>query len=214
MEKELSAPCLSQPGTCQEVFQDGERVLLTVSARWLQLEGDSPGVRRINRYYQSLSEAWKRRWAGPLLERAKAAATPDSPPWEARLDLTVTLLSQELLSLRWDVVEDVGLRRPRRLRTGDTWLLPQGTPVTLRELLPPRRLWKKGIVEEVRRQIGRRVEAGESVFYEDWHSLAARKFSPGRFYLTGDGPVVFYPVETIAPAMEGFPSFPLKPAVE
>lgn len=214
MEKDRSAPCLSQPGTHQEVFRDGERVLLTVSARWLQLEGDSPGVRRINRYYQSLSEAWKRRWAGPLLERAKAAATPDSPPWEARLDFTVTLLSQELLSLRWDVAEDVGLRRPRRLRTGDTWLLPQGTPVNLRELLPPRRLWKKGIVEEVRRQIGRRVEAGEAVFYEDWHSLAARKFSPGRFYLTEDGPVVFYPVETIAPAMEGFPSFLLQPPAE
>ncbi len=39
--------------------------------------------------------------------------------------------------------------------------------------------------------------------------LVSKRFSPRRFYLTEDGPVVFYPVESVAPAMEGFPSFSL-----
>ena len=116
---------------------------------------------------------------------------PETPPWEAALDFTVTLLSDGLFSLYWEAAEDVGARRPRRLR--------RPPPV------PPVR-WT--------RRIGERLNAGEAVFYEDWPSLASRKFSPGRFYLTEEGPMVFYPVESIAPAMEGFPAFTLKGLVE
>lgn len=203
-------PALGEPGTYEEVFQEGEAVLLTIRARWPRLEENCPGCRRVNRYYEALADRWKKRWAGPLLEQAKAAAGPESPPWEARLDFTVTLFQDRMLSLYWEAVEDVGTRRPRQVRQGDVWRLPEGVPVTLRELLPPRRWWRGPVLEQVRRQIGQRVNTGEAVFFEGWPGLASRKFSPGRFYLTEDGPVVFYPIETIAPAMEGFPSFLLR----
>lgn len=215
MKKAFSVPVptLAQPGTFQETYREGETVLLTVQARWPQLEGEGPGVRRINRYYDALAQRWKKRWAGPLLDRAKAAAGPETPPWEARLDFTVTLFQEGCLSLYWEAVEDVGARRPRRLRQGDAWRLPEGIPILLRELLPPARSWRKAAVEEVRRQIGEQIEAGEALFWESWPTLAARAFSPDRFYLTQEGPVIFYPVESIAPALEGFPQFSLAPRI-
>lgn len=215
MKKERSAPALAlaEPGTYEEVFREGETVLLTVRARWPRLEESCPGCRRVNRYYEALADRWKRRWAGPLLEQARAAAGPETPPWEARLDFTVTLFQDGTFSLHWEAAEDVGARRPRRVRQGDAWRLPEGVPITLRELLPPRRWWRGPVLEEVRRQIGQRVNTGEAVFFEDWPALVSRKFSPGRFYLTEEGPVVFYPAETLAPAMEGFPSFLLRDVI-
>ena len=214
MKKEFSIPTLEEPGNYEETFREGDSVLLTVKARWPRLEENGPGSRRINRYYAALADRWKKRWAGPLLEQAKALAGPGAPPWSASLDFTVTLFEDGFFSLYWDASEYVGGRRPRRVRQGDVWRLPEGTPVTLRELLPPRRWWRGPILEEVRRQIGAQVNTGEAVFYEDWPSLASRKFSPGRFFLTADGPVIFYPVESIAPAMEGFPRFSLKGLME
>ena len=164
---------------------------------WPRLEGTSPGVKRINRYYDALADRWRRHW-----ER--------EPGLRAGLTYQVTLLTEELFSLWWEATEDRGERRPRRVRQGDVWRLPWGEPVTLRELLPRRRWWKGPVLDEIRRQIGSRVQAGDSLFYPDWLSLASRRFCPSRFYLTEEGPVVFYPMETIAPALEGFPSFSLR----
>lgn len=209
MQNEPFEPRLSEAGTYEEVFRDGETVLLTARARWPRLEAESPGLKRINRYYDALADRWKQRWAGPLLESAKVEASPESAPWEVSLDFAVTLSQDGLLSFRLDAVEQTGERRPRRVRQGDVWRVPSGTPVTLRELLPANRWWKGPVIAEIRRQIGARVQSGEAVFFEDWLRLASRKFSPGRFYLTPDGPVVFYPVESVAPAMEGFPTFSL-----
>ena len=207
MKKASAEPRLAQPGTYRQVFRDGETVLLTVTQRWPRLSGESPGLRRIDRYYDALAERWRNRWVGSLLERAKAAAGPETPPWEASLDFTVTLFRDGLLSLWLEASEDTGARRPHRIRMGDTWRIPTGVPVTLRELLPLQRWWRGPVLEEVRRQIGARVSSGESLFYEGWPQLASRLFSPDRFYLTAQGAAVFYPIESIAPALEGFPTF-------
>lgn len=209
MKQTSEAPRAVPPGTYRQVFRDGESVLLTVTQRWPRLGGEGPGPRRIDRYYDALAERWRRRWQGPLLARAKAAAGPETPPWEASLDFTVTRFQDGLFSLWLDAWEDTGARRPRRVRMGDTWRVSDGDPVTLRELLPPQRWWRGPVLEEVRRQIGGRVSAGEAIFYDDWPQLASRLFSPDRFYLTEQGAAVFYPVESIAPALEGFPTFPI-----
>lgn len=200
---------LAPAGTYERVFRDGERVLLTVKAGWPVLEDSGPGPRRVNRYYEALFTRWRKRWEGPVLDRARAAAGPDTAPWEAGIDFKATRLESGLLSLFWDVREETGQRRPLRFRRGDTWRLPEGVPVTLRELLPPGRRWKRAVLDEVRRQIGEQLDRGESLYWTEWSRLAALRFSPDRFFLTEGGPAVFYPVESIAPALEGFPTFPL-----
>ena len=208
MKTTTTPPALAEAGTYRQVFRQGEAVLLTAAARWPRLEETSPGIRRVNRYYDALFDRWRRRWEGPLLEQAKAAAGPESPPWSAQLDFTVTHFSDGLFSLYIDVVEETA-SRPRRIRLGDIWSLPAGVPVTLRELLPRRRWWRGPVMEAIRAQVGQRVQAGESIYYEDWPRLVSTHFSPQRAYLTEQGPTVFYPQETIAPSLEGFPTFSL-----
>lgn len=210
MKKEV-IPKLIQPGSYENTLEEGGRVLLTLRLRWPRLEEDTPGLRRVNRYYDALADRWRLRWEKVLFEQAKAAPEPPLEPWTAALDFTVTRFDDGLFSLYLDAVENTGGRRPRRVRQGDVWRLPEGTPVTLRELLPPHRWWRGPVLSEIRRQIGGQIQAGESVYYDDWLRLVSRKFSPGRFYLTGRGVEVFYPVESIAPAMEGFPTFLLAP---
>lgn len=221
MKKAPVEPALAEPGRCEKTFQKDGVKLLAVRARWPRLEETSPGARRINRYYDALADRWLKRWEGPLQARAGAvlagSGTEKTPseagigslPWSASLDFTVTLFQDGVFSLYLDTVENVGQRRPRRIRQGDAWLLPSGIPLTLRELLPRRRWWRLPVLEAARRQAGRQLQAGEAVFYDDWVKLLSKRFSPRRFYLTLAGPVVFYPVEAVAPAMEGFPTFSL-----
>ena len=208
MKKEPPTLAPASPGAYRQVFKEGEAVLLTVTARWPRLEGDFPGVRRVNRYYDALFQRWRRRWEGPLLERARAAAGPETPPWSADLDLSVARFDREIYSLYLDATENSG-GRPRRVRQGDIWLLPAGVPLRLWELLPRGR-WRRGrILEHIRAQVGPRLQTGEVIYYEDWPRLVSQHFSPERVYLTEEGPVLFYPPETIAPALEGFPTFSL-----
>lgn len=222
MKKAPILPALAEPGCRERVFEADGAKLLTVRARWPRLEETCPGARRLNRYYDALADRWLKRWEGPLQAQARAAlaagdaeasasggAGSRSLPWRASLDFTVTLFRDGVLSLYLDAVEEVGARRPRRVRQGDAWRLPSGVPLTLRELLPRRRWWRGPVLEAARRQAGRQLQAGEAVFYDDWVRLLSKRFSPRRFYLTPAGPAIFYPVEAVAPAMEGFPTFSL-----
>ena len=208
MKQELSPPRLGEPGHYVQVYRDGERVLLTVRADWPRLEETSPGLRRINRYYDRLVQKLRERWEGELLARAKAEATPDTPPWEAVLSFTVSLLTPELLSLTWTAAEDLGGERPSRMMEGDTWSLPDGLPLPLSHFLLPH-CQKKALLKELSTQIQARSATGESLFYEDWPLRINTYFSPRRFFLTPEGPILFFPMKTIAPAMEGFPAFSL-----
>ena len=212
MKKTPGESRLTKAGSCERVLLCGDSKLLSIQAKWPQLEETSPGIRRVNHYYEALADRWLKRWDGPLQEQAKkvlAAGNPeaDTLPWSVSLDFTVTHFQDGVLSLYIDAVEDVGARRPRRVRQGDTWRLPSGVPLTLRELLPRKRWWRLPVLEAVRRQAGRQLQSGEAVFFDDWVKLMSKRFSPRRFYLTESGPVVFYPVESVAPAMEGFPAF-------
>ena len=194
----------------RKVWKDGDAVLLTVELHWPQVEARCPGGRRVNRYYDALADRWRQRWEGPLLARAREAAGPETPPWEAKLDFHVTREDDAFLSLYLDAYEYTGGAHGNTVRTGDTWHMPAGTPCTLRELLPQARWWRRTALDEIRRQIGARVAAGESLFFEDWVKLASVHFCPDRFYLEGENAVVFYPLYTIAPYVEGIPTFPLK----
>lgn len=200
---------LGAPGCWEQSFREGEAVLLTADAAWPQLEGDAPGVRRINRYCNALAQRWQKRWEGPLLTRARAANRPDTPPWEAGMTFRVTLLTEACFSFYIDIIEGTG-PTPRRIRLGEVWSLPDGRPLPLRELLPPGRARKGALLAQVGEQIERRLASGESLFYQDWPRRIAAHLSPQRFYMEEDGPVLFFPIRAIAPSMEGFPTFPLK----
>ena len=209
MAKTAVQPRLEQEGIWKQVFQAEGRELLTAEARWPQLAEDSAGLRRINRYYGHLARRWQKRWEGPLLDQAKTAET-GGKPWSVSLGYEITLFTPQVLSLRWEVREDTGERRPRRVRQGAIWVLPQGTPVLPGEIFAPLgKGWRKAVLASVEEQITARLRAGESLFREDWVQGIGRHLSNEGFYLTPEGPWLFYPVESIAPALEGFPTFAL-----
>lgn len=190
----------------RQVFQGEEGPLLTLRARWPQPEGEDKASRRLRRYYDRLAQRWLERWTGPLLERAKAAQARN---WQAEMDFTVTCFENGLLSLYIDLSETTD--RPRTVRLGDVWEMKRGTPMALPDLLGRPRRWRNWALEQVEKQAEGRVGSGEYLYYEDWPRLCRKWFSPERCYLTVEGPVVFYPMETIAPALEGVPIFPLSP---
>lgn len=210
MAKAAVQPAMDRDGVWEQTFREGSREVLILKARWPRLEENSPGSRRINRYYEHLARRWRKRWEGPLLTQAKDLAPDGAKPWSALLSFEITLFTPQVLSLWWEVSEDVGERRPRRVRQGDIWALPQGTPILPGEVFASLgRSWRKSVLSEVDRQIRERLKAGESLFKEDWPQGITRHLSPEGFYLTEEGPRLFYPMETIAPALEGFPTFSL-----
>lgn len=209
MAKAAIQPQLAQSGIWEQTFRDGARELLRARAQWPQLEAQCPGLRRINRYYTHLFTQWRRRWEGPLLILAKTQGTEGSP-WSVSLTYEVTLLTPTLLSLWWEAKEELGAGRPRQIRRGDIWAIPQGTPVRPSEVFAPLgRGWKTAILNRVEEQILARLQTGEFLFKEDRAKALRHYLSEDGFYLTPEGPVLFYPMETIAPALEGFPSFSL-----
>lgn len=211
MKKAPFEPQLLPDGYYHTVHKGAERPMLTITQHWPRPAGDSPGLRRIRRYYETLAQRWRRRWEGPLLAEAKAA-DPERP-WAAELSYHLTLLDQEHLSLWWEAREDVG-GRPRRLREGEVWHLADGIPLTLPQLLPCPKNWKNQVITEVEKQIKTQLADGESLYYGDWPQLCRRYLSPHRCWLTPEGPVVFFPICSIAPALEDFPAFPLPLAAD
>lgn len=189
----------------QQSFPGEGGPMLTIKARWPQLEGEGRAVRRINRYYDRLFRRCLERWSGPLLDRAGAAKAQG---WQVGMDFTVTYYEEGLLSLYIELTEATE-GRPRVVRLGDVWELARGTPVALSTLLGCGRRWRSRAMEQVEGQVAQRVGSGECIYYEDWPQLCRQWFSPQRYYLTHEGPVVFYPTETIAPALEGVPAFVL-----
>ena len=84
-----------------------------------------------------------------------------------------------------------------------------GSPLTLGELFPPGFRWRAWALAEVERQLRARLSAGESWFAPDWEARLPRSFDPERFYLTEAGPVIYFPLYSIAPYAEGIPAFSL-----
>ena len=206
---------LLEAGAWRRVLKwEGEPVL-TISLRWPRLPEDLPGPRRVSRYYRQVADCWRTRWETELLRRAReaaAAAREESrpfSPWSAVLDFTPTLREGGLLSLYQDAVECTGDTRPVTLRRSDTWELPSGTLRSLASFLrPPHR--RRRVLAEVAAQIERRIASGESLFYEDWRRRLPAAFDPDRFYLTGEGAVLYFPLCTVAPYAEGIPVFPIQ----
>lgn len=195
----------------QALKWEGEPVLV-LSLRTPELDAESRGARRINRYYGKLAQIWKARWETSLfpsacaaLAEARAASRPFEP-WSVTLDYRVTQDEAGLLSLYVDAVER-STGRPLTVRTADTWDLASGVPHLLTDFLPPTRLWRQSLLAELTAQSEARLQSGESFFYADAPARVRRFFSPQRFYLTGDSLAVFFPMLSLAPAAEGIPVF-------
>ena len=197
----------------EQVLTLEEEPVLALSLRAPSLEWDTPGLRRIDRCFARQAQVWRTRWEGPLyamacaaLREARAQSRPFTP-WTAALDFTVSRSGSGVLSLHADAAEQHGTARPLLVRSGETWDLSSGTPVSLSSLFPPRTRWRRQVLSAVADQCARRAASGEFLFYEDWPRRLEADFALDNFYLTEDALVIFYPLHTLCPAAEGIPEF-------
>lgn len=198
----------------QTLEREGEPVL-ELSMVLPAPEETGPGGVRMARYYRRLGELWRARWTERLypracaaLEEARAGSRPFRP-WRASLTYRAAWSDEELASLWVDATEVRDKGRPLTVRTAGTWRRETGDLLRLPEVLPGRKGWRRQVLEEVRRQIGARLASGESLLYADAAERAAAQFSPRRFYLTEEGPVLFYPMYALGSPAEGIPVFSL-----
>ena len=227
LKKEASAmSCpLCKPAPAAHLWREREKTLawegepvLVYTVRALAL----PSVpARVERCYRRVEAVWAARWEKSLYPRAcaalRAARAASRPfrPWEASLSASVTLDTPERLSLYWEAAERLDGPHAVTLRRGDAWALPRGMPLTLAELFPAGFRWRRWVLEEAARQLRARQASGESRFWPDWERRLARSFDPERFFLTEEGPSVFFPLYALGPHVEGIPTLPLRlPAQE
>lgn len=200
----------------RETMKCEDEPVLTLSLCLPEFGEDGRSARRIGRYYTRMGELWKARWAGTVYPRASAAlqearaASRPFRPWAAELNYTVTLEEGDILSLYLEITERVGAARPLTVRCADTWDLTTGTPLFLGAFLPRPLRGKKRLLAELKAQAARRLEGGESLFFQDVEERVAAYFSPRRFYLTQDGIALFFPMLSLGSAAEGVPVFYLQ----
>ena len=196
-------PVLSNVTFCEDDFP-----LLTAGAQLPQMDGS----RRFQHYYKACASAFER-WcryqifpqAQQLYRQALDTAAP-IPQWYAALQATITCHTDHLLSL---YTETTLTGPPQRtvLRRADTWDLRHRLPMTAAEFFPPRTHWRALLLRQAAQQIRQQESQGIAAYDPHWNKKLRHYFHPQRFYLTPDGLCFFFPMDTIAPPVEGIPTF-------
>ena len=170
-------------------------------------------TRRVRRYYRAQCRAYLRYCGRQLYPQAltayRAALTASTPfsCFQAELTHHVTYNENGFWSLYTQTREpDPGGQTLLR-RWGDTWDLRTGYPTAFSAFFPPHSSWKRQLTELAAAEIRRQEAAGQAQYLPGWQRKLRRYFDPRNFYLTGSGPVFFYPMFSIAPAAEGIPAF-------
>lgn len=173
---------------------------------------ENPRCARFNRYYRAYAETFKRSCQHELFPRAESAyyqAREHSlaiPQWQAQLRSTVTLQREHLISLRTDTAL-TGAPQPYCARRGDTWDLRHGFLLSLADCFPPHTPWRKQLLAFSFHQICDWEAQGIARYHDDWQRQIHRAFHPHNFYLTEEGLCFFFPFASIAPPIEGIPTF-------
>lgn len=194
---------------------EGECVLCCVLT-WPECTGTWSGLEAMNRYYGHVTQTWRRRWEREVYLHAcldladRRAQGRPFRPWQAQLSTQITRQEGGLLSLFQDGTEQRGYDRPVTVRRGDTWSLGVGAPRTLASFFPKERRWRRRVLEQVEKQVSRRLAGGESLLDPDCAGRLSRLFEPDNFCLTQEGAQVFFPMYALGPGAEGIPGFQIE----
>lgn len=211
MGQRTDVPLKIEARTVEKEWTSADGAVVRASVRRPVFSGSGRGGKRLERYYAALESQCLRRAENVLLPRAAARGGAAAlKPWELALDYEITLLTAAQLSLVWTVTERTDLPRPVVLRMGDTRSLPDGRSLSLWDCMetekrPTARALRRAVAEQCRG----RLDEGYTLLFPDWERRLRDHFSPRRFYLNGDGAVLFFPPNTIAPYIEGVLAFPL-----
>lgn len=112
-----------------------------------------------------------------------------------------------LISIYYDQYEYTGGAHGGTTRFSDTYYLPEGRFLRLKDLFRPRTPYRKLLQQEIIRQIEGSLAAGGAFYYENYRRGVKKHFSPEQFYLCPTGLTLYYQQYTIAPYSTGLPTF-------
>lgn len=210
--------CLPQLHTEPFVLQrdwDADGIpILSVSISLPRPTVTGSGVsRRIRRFYELQARSYLRyceRWLLPEAITEHHAALSSSSPLphlHASLSYCVTYNENGFWSLYTQSCEPDTSGHPLFFRHGDTWDLASGYPVSLSSFFPSRSRWKTQLLKLAAQEIEHQESLGISSYHQEWRKELRRRFNQRNFYLTPEGLVFFFPMYSIAPAVERLPTF-------
>ena len=100
-----------------------------------------------------------------------------------------------------------GTAQPILRRQGDTWDAKRELLLSLRDCFPARAPWRQRLTERATEAIAAQESAGVARYHDNWREELVGVFHPRQFYLCQDGMHYFFPFQSIAPAIEGIPTF-------
>lgn len=208
------SPIELRPFTLERVWTVEDIPVLTARITLPEpTHADTPAARRIRRYYHFQQRVFLRRYERILFPRAETeyrAALEVSAPlpcFRVEVDFTVTYREGDLLSL-YTQARETGLPGQKSLqRWGDTWNTAAGYPMALPDLFPSHSDWKKEFLVRAEEEIHQQEEAGLARYHPHIRRTLRKHFNPRSYYLTPEGPTIFYPMGSIAPSAEGIPAF-------
>ena len=100
-----------------------------------------------------------------------------------------------------------GTPQPYSARRGDTWDLRHGFLLSLADCFPPHTPWRKQLLAFSCDRICGWEAQGIARYHENWQQKLHQAFHPHNFYLTEEGLCFFFPFASIAPPIEGIPTF-------
>lgn len=182
--------------------------LFTLSHQLPQLSREG----RFNRYYSACRSAFLRTCRedlAPALQsayrRSLESAAP-LPQWQGRLTAAVTYRQGPLLSLCTDALI-TGPEERWHIRRGDTWDLRRQLPLPLSLFFPPGTNLHRRLCDAATQEMARQEAEGLARYHPGRETTLKRTFHPHRFFLSEEGLHFFFPMNTIAPAVEGCPTF-------
>ena len=167
---------------------------------------------RFNRYYRLCAKLFEQYCRRELLPQAQAAycrALADGgpiPQWQAEIQSRAAWTGDGIVSLVCDSAVG-GTAQPVQRRQGDTWDMRRELFLTLSDCFPAGTPWKRRLLEHAAAAIEAQEAAGIARYYGDWRSRLRGAFHPRQFYLGEEGLCFFFPFQSIAPAVEGIPTF-------
>lgn len=206
------APCPASPKRWERTLKSNGTTVLHYSICRPAFSG-SGKQQRIERYFARLALLWQTRWENELYQRAGkvfAAWQNETPfsPWHASMGYEITYWKPPLLSIRIDIKEQGAMLPPALQYIGEVWDCSSGYPCSLRSFLPAKPFrWKASLIAHLQKQARQRLDSGESLLHANCISTVKQLFDPCRFYLSEDGPVIFYPLYALGSYCEGIPTF-------
>ncbi|MDD4389507.1 MAG: DUF3298 and DUF4163 domain-containing protein [Eubacteriales bacterium] len=195
-----------------EMFKSTEK-LLNYKIEYPQFRNTCycKGLNGINNYYRQrtleMQIIFETRMYQQALLQYKESIIRDFPfhVHEAYALYNITYNQDCVISIYSDMYTFTGGAHGSTLRESETWNIRTGDRIYLTHIIEN----PDYAIKMVCKQIATQISHGENWYFDNYAQLVAENFNPANFYLSSEGPVIYYQQYDIAPYASGILEFVL-----